>query len=86
MVRKLTKMGDDYGLVIDKAVLELLNIDPNDELEISTDGAQLVIKVALKPETKGPKVKRGPGIPDRREKDMPAERDHRYGFPKKQPW
>ena len=43
MVKKLTKHGNSLALVIDKPVLELLNIDGSTPLEISTDGKALVI-------------------------------------------
>lgn len=86
MVRKLTKIGDDFGLVIDKAVLELLNIDPEDEVEITTDGVQLIVKAVEKTKTEKPKVSRRPGIPAKRERPEFKEKDHQYGFPKKQPW
>ncbi len=43
MIKKLTKHGNSLALVIDKGVLELLNIDDQTPLEISTDGALLLI-------------------------------------------
>jgi antitoxin MazE len=43
MLKKLTRHGNSLALVIDKAILELLNIDDQTPLEISTDGALLVI-------------------------------------------
>jgi antitoxin MazE len=43
MVKKLTKHGNSLALVIDKAVLELLKIDADTPLEISTDGGVLII-------------------------------------------
>ena len=43
MLKKLTKHGNSLALVIDKGVLELLNIDDQTPLEISTDGALLLI-------------------------------------------
>jgi antitoxin MazE len=44
MVKKLTKHGNSHALVIDRPVLDLLNIDPeSDELDIRTDGLSLVI-------------------------------------------
>jgi antitoxin component of MazEF toxin-antitoxin module len=43
MLKKLTKHGNSLALVIDKGVLELLNIDDTTPLEISTDGALLLI-------------------------------------------
>ena len=43
MVKKLTKHGNSLALVIDKAVLELLKIDADTPLDISTDGDILFI-------------------------------------------
>ena len=43
MVKKLTKHGNSLALVIDKPVLELLRIDVDTPLEISTDGSALVV-------------------------------------------
>jgi antitoxin component of MazEF toxin-antitoxin module len=43
MLKKLTRHGNSLALVIDKGVLELLNIDDQTLLEISTDGTLLLI-------------------------------------------
>ena len=43
MVKTLTRHGNSLALVIDKAVLELLKIDGDTPLDISTDGQVLVI-------------------------------------------
>ena len=43
MLKKLTRHGNSLALVIDKSVLELLNIDDQTPLEISTDGKLLLI-------------------------------------------
>ena len=46
MIKTLTRHGNSWALVIDKPVLELLNIDPTTPLEISTDGQTLTITPA----------------------------------------
>ena len=46
MIKKLTKHGNSLALVIDKPVLDLLRIDPDTLLDISTDGKRLVIEPA----------------------------------------
>ena len=46
MVKKLTKHGNSLALVIDRPILELLKIDPETPLEISTDGKQLIVMPA----------------------------------------
>jgi antitoxin MazE len=43
MQKKLTRHGNSLALVIDKGVLELLNIDNQTLLEITTDGSILLI-------------------------------------------
>ena len=44
MVKKLKKIGNSQGIIIDKAVLELLKITMDTPLEIETDGQNLIIK------------------------------------------
>lgn len=46
MVKKLTRHGNSLALVIDRPILELLNIDPETPLDVSTDGKQLIIAPA----------------------------------------
>jgi antitoxin MazE len=43
MIKTLTRHGNSLALVIDKPVLELLNIAPDTPLEIATDGNALVL-------------------------------------------
>jgi antitoxin MazE len=44
MVKKLTRHGNSSALVIDRAILDLLKIDLDTPLEISTDGRRLVVE------------------------------------------
>ncbi len=44
MIKTLTKCGNSRALVIDKGVLDLLNITDETLLEISTDGKKLIIE------------------------------------------
>jgi len=46
MVKKLTKHGNSLALVIDRPILDLLNIDAETPLEISTDGRNLIVAPA----------------------------------------
>ena len=46
MVKKLTKHGNSLALVIDRPILDLLRIDPETPLDISTDGKQLIVAPA----------------------------------------
>ena len=43
MLKKLTRHGNSLALVIDKPILQLLNINESSELEIVTDGKCLMI-------------------------------------------
>ncbi len=44
MIKKLTPIGNSLGLIIDRPILNLLNIDRDTELEIKTDGQTLTIR------------------------------------------
>lgn len=43
MIKTLTPHGNSAALIIDKAILEILNIDMSTPLEIVTDGESLII-------------------------------------------
>lgn len=44
MIKTLKKVGNSQALIIDKSILELLKIDNNTPLDISTNGDILFIK------------------------------------------
>lgn len=44
MQKTLTKHGNSMALVIDKPILDLLNITPTTALEISTNGEDLIVR------------------------------------------
>lgn len=46
MIKNLTRHGNSWALVIDKPVLELLNIDPETPLKLRTDGQTLIVAPA----------------------------------------
>jgi len=52
MIKKLTKHGNSWALIIDKPVLDLLKIDPETPLEVSTDGQALLVTPAQPAERK----------------------------------
>ncbi len=67
MVKKLTKHGNSLALVIDRPILDLLKIDSETALDVSTDGKQLII---------------APSRPDDRRKKFDAAQEwahRRYG-------
>ncbi|MDF0665405.1 MAG: hypothetical protein P0119_04925 [Nitrospira sp.] len=43
MIKKLTKHGNSLALVIDRGVLDLLDIDAETPLSIKTDGKCLIV-------------------------------------------
>lgn len=52
MIKTLTKHGNSWALVIDKAILDLLKIDPEMPLELSTDGQTLIVSPVRDPKRK----------------------------------
>ena len=46
MTKKLTRHGNSYALVIDRPILDLLKIDAETPLDISTDGRRLIVAPA----------------------------------------
>ena len=44
MVKKLTAIGNSLGIIIERPILELLRIDRETPLELSTDGEALIIR------------------------------------------
>lgn len=44
MKKKLSAIGNSLGIVIEKPILELLKIDRETELDVSTDGQRLIIE------------------------------------------
>ena len=46
MIKNLTKHGNSYALVIDRAIMELINLNPELPIEITTNGKSLTIAPA----------------------------------------
>ncbi|MBW1810399.1 MAG: AbrB/MazE/SpoVT family DNA-binding domain-containing protein [Deltaproteobacteria bacterium] len=44
MIKKLTTIGNSLGIIIERPILELLRIDRETLLEVSTDGDALIIR------------------------------------------
>jgi antitoxin component of MazEF toxin-antitoxin module len=44
MVKKLSRIGNSLGVILDRPVLELLQIDENTPLEITTDCDVMVMR------------------------------------------
>ena len=49
MIKKLTKHGNSLALVLDRGVLDLLEIDADTPLNIKTDGKCLIVTPAQAP-------------------------------------
>lgn len=43
MIKRLTAIGNSLGLIIERPILELLDIDKETPLEVRTDGEVLII-------------------------------------------
>ena len=44
MVKKLSAIGNSLGIIIEKPILDLLDIDRTTDLEVKTDGDALIIR------------------------------------------
>jgi len=44
MIKRLTAIGNSLGLIIERPILELLDIDKDTPLEVRTDGEVLIIR------------------------------------------
>jgi len=44
MIKKITRHGNSRAVVIDRGVLDLLKIDDETPLDITTDGTRLIIE------------------------------------------
>lgn len=43
LTKTLTKVGNSYAILIDKGILDLLNITPETQLQVTTDGKVLTL-------------------------------------------
>jgi antitoxin MazE len=55
MIKNLVKHGNSWALVIDRPILDLLKIQPEDPLEVTTDGKSMTIAPAA-PDSKKTKI------------------------------
>ena len=53
MRKNLSAIGNSLGLVIEKPILELLNITRDTELEVTTDGTRLIVEPVREVEARG---------------------------------
>lgn len=44
MIKQLTKIGNSQGIILDKAILELLNIEEGSSFEVTTKNGGLFLK------------------------------------------
>ena len=52
MIKNLVKHGNSWALVIDRPILELLKMRPEDPVEITTDGISMTIAPVTQSEHK----------------------------------
>ena len=52
MIKNFVKHGNSWALVIDRPILDLLKIRPEDPVEITTDGTTMIIAPAAVSERK----------------------------------
>ncbi len=43
MSKRLTRIGSSHGIIIDKPILEMLGIDEGTDLDLRTDGRNLIV-------------------------------------------
>ena len=48
MIKNLVKHGNSWALVIDRPILDLLNMDPANPVEITTDGQSMTVGPVVK--------------------------------------
>ncbi len=46
MIKKLAKHGNSYALIIDRGIMDLLNISEKSALYVTTDGRSLIVSPA----------------------------------------
>lgn len=80
MRKKLTKHGNSLALVIEKPILELLNIGPDTELEITTNGRTLTMGPADHGDLPGGN---GPFLTGEDYTETAEDRDHYLGIARK---
>ena len=59
MRKNLSAIGNSLGIVIEKPILELLNITRDTELEVTTDGSRLIIEPVRTDEAEGRRARVG---------------------------
>jgi antitoxin component of MazEF toxin-antitoxin module len=52
MIKNLVKHGNSWAIVIDRPILDILKIDPESALELTTDGKSIRISPASPGDTK----------------------------------
>jgi antitoxin MazE len=44
MIKTLRSMGNSYGIIIDRPIMDLLGIEPNTQLQVTTQDGALVLR------------------------------------------
>lgn len=80
MTKRLMKMGNSWGLIIDRPILDLLGIKDDAEVEITTDGTAL--RIAPKRPANGANGQPTNGQPTVMESYRKVAARHRSAFAK----
>jgi antitoxin MazE len=56
MIKKLSRIGNSYGLILDRSILDLLGIQPDTPLEVTTNGKGLVVTPIVEEDDHATKV------------------------------
>jgi antitoxin MazE len=52
MIKNFVKHGNSWAVIIDRPILDLLNIDPESQIELTTDGTSIRIAQVSKSDAK----------------------------------
>ena len=80
MRKKLVAIGNSLGIVIEKPILELLGMDRDTELDVTTDGQRLILSASRAPRVSTPVRRHGPNEKGFANLDFPKIRDAPISF------
>jgi antitoxin MazE len=66
MTKNLTRTGNSYAVVIDRPIMDLLNIMPDTAIEVTTEGGRIILTPVLKRPDKKQKVREARAWANRR--------------------
>lgn len=66
MTKTLTRTGNSYAVVIDRPIMDLLNIHPDTPLEVTTEGGRIILTPVARPSDSKQKVREARAWANRR--------------------